>query len=379
MTTATGPADIRPFTIAIDDADLDDLRERLGRTRFPQPLPGDDWDLGVPIGYLRELVDYWRETYDWRREEARLNELPHFLTEIDGQQIHFVHVRSEREDATPLLLTHGWPGSFVEFLELIERLRGDFHLVVPSLPGFAFSSPLREAGWDTARIARAWIELMDRLGYARFGVQGGDLGAGVSPEIGRVVPDRVIGVHVNGSVGVPLHGPDEAERATYTPLEADRLAQVEAFMNEQFGYIAIQSTRPQLIGVALTDSPVGQLAWILDKFREWTHPRSALPDTIVDRDRLLTNVMLYWLTRTAGSAAYVGYAQEAGWGVPVEKSPVPTAAIMFAHDVGIRRYAEAEHTIVRWTDVEGRGGHFAALEEPELLAADIEEFFASLS
>ena len=379
MTTATGPADIRPFTIAIDDADLDDLRERLGRTRFPAPLPGDDWDTGVPIGYLRELVDYWRDAYDWRREEARLNELPHFLTEIDGQQIHFVHVRAEREDATPLLLTHGWPGSFVEFLELIERLRGDFHLVVPSLPGFAFSSPLREAGWDTARIARAWIELMDRLGYARFGVQGGDLGAGVSPEIGRVVPDRVIGVHVNGSVGVPLHGPDEAERATYTPLEADRLAQVEAFMNEQFGYIAIQSTRPQLIGVALTDSPVGQLAWILDKFREWTHPRSALPDTIVDRDRLLTNVMLYWLTGTAGSAAYVGYAQEAGWGVPVEKSPVPTAAIMFAHDVGVRRYAEAEHTIVRWTDVEGRGGHFAALEEPELLAADIEEFFASLS
>ena len=379
MTTATGPADIRPFTIAIDDADLDDLRERLGRTRFPTPLPGDDWDLGVPIGYLRELVDYWREAYDWRREEARLNELPHFLTEIDGQQIHFVHVRAEREDATPLLLTHGWPGSFVEFLELIERLRGDFHLVVPSLPGFAFSSPLREAGWDTARIARAWIELMDRLGYARFGVQGGDLGAGVSPEIGRVVPDRVIGVHVNGSTGVPLHGPDEAERATYTPLEADRLAQVEAFMNEQFGYIAIQSTRPQLIGVALTDSPVGQLAWILDKFREWTHPRSALPDTIVARDRLLTNVMLYWLTGTAGTAAYVGYAQEAGWGVPVEKSPVPTAAIMFAHDVGIRRYAEAEHTIVRWTDVEGRGGHFAALEEPELLATDIEEFFAGRS
>jgi epoxide hydrolase len=379
MTTATGPADIRPFTIAIDDADLDDLRERLSRTRFPAPLPGDDWDTGVPIGYLRELVDYWREAYDWRREEARLNELPQFLTDIDGQQIHFVHVRAEQEDATPLLLTHGWPGSFVEFLELIERLRGDFHLVVPSLPGFAFSSPLREAGWDTARIARAWIELMDRLGYPRFGVQGGDLGAGVSPEIGRVVPDRVIGVHVNGSVGVPLHGPDEAERASYTPLEADRLAQVEAFMNEQFGYIAIQSTRPQLIGVALTDSPVGQLAWILDKFREWTHPRSALPDTIVDRDRLLTNVMLYWLTGTAGSAAYVGYAQEAGWGVPVEKSAVPTAAIMFAHDVGIRRYAETEHTIVRWTDVEGRGGHFAALEEPELLATDIEEFFAGRS
>jgi pimeloyl-ACP methyl ester carboxylesterase len=378
MTTATS-TDIRPFTIAIEDGDLDDLQERLARTRFPAPLPGDDWDTGVPVGYLRELVDYWQHTYDWRREEAQLNRLPHFLTEIDGQQIHFVHLRSDRTAATPLLLTHGWPGSFVEFLELIERLRGDFHLVVPSLPGFAFSGPVTDAGWDKARIARAWVELMDRLGYARFGVQGGDIGAAVSPEVARVAPDRVIGVHLNGNVGMPLHGPDETERATLTPLEADRLARVEAFMNEEFGYIAIQSTRPQLIGAALVDSPVGLLAWIVDKFRQWTHPRSVLPDQIIDRDRLLTNVMLYWLTGTAGSAAYVGYAQETSWGVPVEKSPVPTAVIVFAHDAGVRRYAEVDHTIVRWTDVEGRGGHFAALEEPDLLAADIEEFFASLS
>ena len=378
MTTATS-TDIRPFTIAIEEGDLDDLQERLARTRFPAPLPGDDWDTGVPVGYLRELVDYWQHTYDWRREEAQLNRLPHFLTEIDGQQIHFVHLRSDRTAATPLLLTHGWPGSFVEFLELIERLRGDFHLVVPSLPGFAFSGPVTDAGWDKARIARAWVELMDRLGYARFGVQGGDIGAAVSPEVARVAPDRVIGVHLNGNVGMPLHGPDETERATLTPLEADRLARVEAFMNEEFGYIAIQSTRPQLIGAALVDSPVGLLAWIVDKFRQWTHPRSVLPDQIIDRDRLLTNVMLYWLTGTAGSAAYVGYAQETSWGVPVEKSPVPTAVIVFAHDAGVRRYAEVEHTIVRWTDVEGRGGHFAALEEPDLLAADIEDFFASLS
>ena len=378
MTTATSTV-IRPFTIAIEDGDLDDLQERLARTRFPAPLPGDDWDTGVPVGYLRELVDHWQHTYDWRREEAQLNRLPHFLTEIDGQQIHFVHLRSDRTAATPLLLTHGWPGSFVEFLELIERLRGDFHLVVPSLPGFAFSGPVTDAGWDKARIARAWVELMDRLGYARFGVQGGDIGAAVSPEVARVAPDRVIGVHLNGNVGMPLHGPDETERATLTPLEADRLARVEAFMNEEFGYIAIQSTRPQLIGAALVDSPVGLLAWIVDKFRQWTHPRSVLPDQIIDRDRLLTNVMLYWLTGTAGSAAYVGYAQETSWGVPVEKSPVPTAVIVFAHDAGVRRYAEVDHTIVRWTDVEGRGGHFAALEEPDLLAADIEEFFASLS
>ena len=379
MTTSTGPADIRPFTLAIEQSALDDLHDRLARTRFPAPLPGDDWDTGVPVAYLRGLVDHWRDAYDWRKEEARLNELPQFVTEIDGQPIHFVHVRSPREDATPLVLTHGWPGSFVEFLELIELLRDEFHLVVPSLPGFAFSSPVTDAGWDTMRTARAWVALMDRLGYERFGVQGGDIGAGVSPDVARVAPDRVIGVHVNGSLGTPLHGPDEAERATLTPLERDRVARVEAFMAEEFGYIAIQSTRPQLIGAALVDSPVGLLAWIIDKFRQWTHPRGTLPDQIVDRDRLLTNVMLYWLTGTAGSAAYVGYASAGAWGEPEQRSPVPTAAIMFAHDVGIRRYAEAEHTIVRWTDVEGRGGHFAALEEPELLAADIREFFAGLS
>ena len=370
---------LRPFTIAIEDGVLDDLHDRLGRTRLPAPLPGDDWDTGLPITYLRELVDHWRNAYDWRREEARLNRLPQFVTEIDGQRIHVVHVRSERDHAIPLLLTHGWPGSFVEFLELIDALRGDFHLVVPSLPGFGFSSPVTDAGWETNRIARAWVELMNQLGYDRFGVHGGDIGAAVSPEVARVAPQRVIGVHVNGSIGTPLHGPDEAERATLTPLESDRLARVEAFMTEEFGYIAIQSTRPQLIGAALVDSPVGLLAWIIDKFRQWTYPRETLPDRIIDRDRLLTNVMLYWLTATAGSAAYVGYAQESAWGAPVERSPVPTGAIMFAHDVGIRRYAEAEHTIVRWTDVQGRGGHFAALEESKLLATDIQEFFTSLT
>ena len=375
MTTAS---DLRPFTIAIEDAALDDLRDRLARTRFPAPLPGDGWDTGVPVAYLRELVDHWRNAYYWRAQEARLNELPQLITEIDGQPIHVVHVRSAREGATPLLLTHGWPGSFVEFLELIEDLRSDFHLVVPSLPGFGFSSPVTDAGWDTPRIARAWVTLMDRLGYEQSGVQGGDIGAVVSPEVARVAPERVIGVHVNGNLGMALHGPDEEERATLTALEQDRVRRTEAFMTEEFGYIAIQSTRPQLIGAALVDSPVGLLAWIVDKFRQWTHPRETLPDQVIDRDRLLTNVMLYWLTGTAGSAAYVGYAQESAWGVPVEKSLVPTAAIVFAHDAGIRRYAEAEHTIVRWTDVEGRGGHFAALEEPELLAADIRAFFADL-
>ncbi len=379
--------EIRPFHLDIPQAALDELAAKLAATRWPAPLPGDGWDTGVPTAWLRTLVEHWRTGYDWRAAERELNAIPQFTTVIDGQRIHFLHARSPEPGALPLILTHGWPGSVVEFLDLVGPLTdprahggdaGDaFHVVIPSLPGFGFSGPVSDAGWDTNRIARAWAELMRRLGYARFGAQGGDVGAGVCAELGRVAPDRVVGVHVNGGPGpmppVPL--PDE-ERAALSALEQDRVARIEAFLQEEFGYIAVQSTRPQTLGYGLVDSPVGQLAWIMDKFREWTHPRHALPEEVVDRDRLLTNVMLYWLTGTAGSAAYVGYAQAEGWG-PKENSGVPTAALVFAHDVGIRRYAERENTIVRWTDVD-RGGHFAALEEPDLLLQDVREFFGSL-
>jgi len=250
-----------------------------------------------------------------------------------------------------------------------------FHLVIPTLPGFGFSGPVTDAGWGTTRIASVWAELMRRLGYQRFGVQGGDIGAAVSPDVACVAPHDVVGVHVNGSLGMPTPNPDEAERDSLTDLERDRLARVEAFMTEEYGYIAIQSTRPQTLAAGLVDSPAGQLAWIIDKFREWTHPRSTLPDQIINRDRLLTNAMIYWLTSTAGTAAYVGYAQAGGWGAPKETSGVPTGAIMFAHNISIRRYAETENTITHWTDTPDRGGHFAALEEPELLTDDIRTFF----
>jgi len=288
----------------------------------------------------------------------------------------------------PLILTHGWPGSVAEFLDVIGPLTdprahgGDpadaFQVVIPSLPGFGFSGPVREGGWSMQRIAAAWIELMNRLGYERFGVQGGDLGASVAPEIGRAAPDRVVGVHVNGGASYPPMPIDDDERATLTDLERDRLARIEGFMQEEFGYIAIQSTRPQTLAYGLVDSPVGQLAWIMDKFQAWTHPREAIPESVIDRDWLLTNASIYWFTGTAGSAAYVGYAQDSGWGVTKEPSGVPTAAIVFAHDVAIRRYNEAENTITRWTDVEDRGGHFAALEEPQLLVEDIRTFFSAL-
>lgn len=380
--------DVQPFEVNIPQQDLDDLRERLARTRWPSEVPGAGWDRGVPLDYPKELAEYWRTRYDWREHEARLNGFPQFTTEIDGQNVHFLHVRSPDPGALPLILTHGWPGSVVEFLGIIGPLSdprshgGDpadaFHLVIPSLPGFGFSGPTREAGWDTRRIAGAWAELMGHLGYERYGAQGGDIGAAVAPQLGRAAPDRVVGVHVNGGPGpMPELPLSEDELASLTEVEHDRIRRIEAFKQEEFGYIAIQATRPQTLAYALTDSPVGQLTWVMDKFREWTHPRPALPDQVIDRDRLLTNATLYWLTGTAGSSAYVGYAQEGGWGVPKEDSGVPTGVIVFAHDIGIRRYAERENTIVRWTDVD-RGGHFAAMEEPDLLVGDMRDFFRRL-
>jgi pimeloyl-ACP methyl ester carboxylesterase len=379
---------IKPFVIDIPQSTLADLQDRLAAARLPAALPGDDWDTGVPVAWLSEMVEYWRTGYDWRAAEKQLNEFPQYTTEIDGQRIHFLHVKSAEPDALPLMLTHGWPGSIVEFLDLIGPLTdpasygGDaadaFHLVIPSLPGFGFSGPTSDGGWTTDRTGRAWAELMNRLGYDRYAVQGGDIGATVSAEVGRADREHVIGVHTNGGPGPIAPYPMPAEElASLSPIEQDRVARINAFMQEEFGYVAIQSTRPQTLAYGLVDSPVGQLAWIMDKFREWTHPRATLPDAIIDRDRLLTNVMLYWLTGTAGTAAYIGYAQAAAWGATKENSGVPTAALILAHDVAIRRYVEQENTITRWTDVP-RGGHFAALEEPELLTTDVREFFRDL-
>lgn len=379
------PDRIEPFTIEIPDSDLVDLGDRLARTRFPAPLPGDSWDTGVPVAYLRALVEYWQHGYDWRLAERAINAWPQYLTNIDGTRIHFLHVPSPNASALPLVITHGWPGSVAEFLDIIGPLAdpashgGDpadaFHVVIPSLPGFGFSGPVPDSGWNAERIARTWAELMRRLGYDHYGAQGGDIGAGVSVALGGAAPGHVVGIHVNGSIGMPDPDASEAEQATMTDLERRRVASVQEFMREQFGYIAIQSTRPQTLAAALVDSPVGQLAWIVDKFREWTYPREALPDAVIDRDRLLTNVMIYWLTGTGGSSAYVGYAQPPPE-THHESSTVPTGVIMFDHDVGIRRYAGAAN-ITTWTDID-RGGHFAALEEPNLLVEHVRGFFRDL-
>jgi epoxide hydrolase len=370
---------IRPFLIDVPQADVDDLRDRLARTRWPDQLPGVGWDYGIELGVVQELAEYWRTGYDWRAAERRLNAFPQFTTVIDGQNVHFMHVRSAEPDALPLIMTHGWPGSVVEFTEVIGPLtdpaahggdrRDAFHMVVPSIPGFGFSGPTRERGWNVRRIARAWDELMRRLGYSRYGAQGGDWGSGISRELGVIVPEHVIGVHLNMlSPVMPADPPADLSEA-----DLARVERLRAFRRTGSGYGAIQSTRPQTVGYGLTDSPAGQLAWIAEKFGEWTDGGLVA----VDRDQMLTNISVYWLTRTAGSSARLYYeaARAGSWGAPAP-STVPTGVAVFPAEIAapVRRLAELSNHIVHWTEFD-RGGHFAAMEEPDLLVGDVREFF----
>jgi epoxide hydrolase len=381
-------AEIRPFRVEVPQADLDDLDQRLARARWPVEPAGVGWSRGVPVGYLKGLAEYWRTGYDWRRQEARLNQHPQFITTIDGATLHFLHVRSPQPAATPLLLIHGWPGSIVEFLDLIGPLTdpaahgGDpadaFHLVIPSLPGFGLSGPLADTGWSYQRMAGALVELMARLGYERYGVQGGDIGAFVAPVVGRLAPDRVVGVHVNALITFPSGDP--AELADLTEAEQQRMARMRHFQEDMQGYSAIQSTRPQTLAYGLTDSPMGQLAWIVEKFKEWTDPAAELPEDAVDRDHLLTNVNLYWFTATAGSSAnyYYEVAHDPTLWQPRERGTVPTGvAVSLTQDVAVRRLAERDHNVVHWSEFD-RGGHFAAMENPEFLVGDVRAFFRTL-
>lgn len=385
--TARPDTETRPFRIEVPQADLDDLRERLTRTRWPDELPDVGWRYGASLSHLKELAEYWRSTYDWRVHEARLNQFPQFTTIIDGQNVHFLHVRSPEPDAVPLLLTHGWPGSIAEFMNVIEPLAdprshgGDpadaFHLVVPSIPGFGFSGPTRDTGWDVRRIATAWAELMRRLGYQRYGAQGGDWGAPISRDLGLIDPDHVVGVHLNAFTTFPPQ--DAAALADLTEVEQARLEVLTRLRKEMWGYAKLQSTRPQTLGYGLTDSPAGQLAWIVDVFT-FLKDSTAAPQDDIDRDHLLTNVMLYWLTGTAGFAAriyYEGAHSRTGYGQQNKPSTVPTGIAVFPEDVSIRRFAERSNNIVHWSEFD-RGGHFAAMQAPDLFLGDVRKFFRPL-
>ena len=376
---------IERFAIQIDDAALEDLRRRLAQTRLPDQIEGSGWEYGIPCDYLRELLEYWRDRYDWRAQEARLNQLPHFRTRIDGQKIHFIHARSPHPDAFPLLLTHGWPGSVLEFLEVIPRLtqpelhggsQADaFHVIAPSLPGYGFSEPTRTRGWDVPRIARCFIELMSRLGYPRYGAQGGDWGAQVTTRIGALDPQHCAAIHLNMPNGIrpeepcPLSEQDKAD-----------LAALARFQSEESGYALEQATKPQTLGVALNDSPAGLLAWIVEKFRAWSdcdgHPENAFT-----RDQLITNVMLYWLTQTATSSARLYWeSRNSGmWSEKPEFVRVPTGVARYPKEVlrFPRPWVEKQYNVTHWAEMP-RGGHFAAMEQPELFVANLRDFFRTV-
>ena len=351
--------DIRPFRIEIPQRDLDDLHDRLARTRWPDSLPGTGWERGVPNPYLRDLATYWRTTYDWRAAEASLNEIPQFSTAIEGQPIHFFHLRSPEPDAMPLLLTHGWPSSPVEFLKVIGPLTdpgrqgGDpadaFHVVIPSLPGYGFSTPVTQPGWGNLfRVAQAWAELMNRLGYDRYAVHGTDVGSGVSGILAMVDAARVTGLHITGTSAATPFGPP-VQTEGLSPADRARAERFNAFREDGMGYLHLQATRPQTLGYALTDSPAGQLAWIVEKFREWTDPAAGQPQDAVDRDQLLANVSIFWFTKAGASSAHATYegmrawremaaraGHEAGAFGPGHPVQPPTGVAVFAGDTGIK-------------------------------------------
>ena len=378
--------EITPFRVDVPDAVLDDLYERLARIRFPEQLPDAGWDYGTERSYLQELVEHWRTRYDWRAREARMNELDHFLAEVDGQRVHFVHARSPEPDALPLVISHGWPGSIVEFLDVVGPLSdprahgGDpadaFHVVTPSLPGYAFSGPTQERGWDVRRIAEAFAMLMAGLGYDRYGAQGGDWGSMISTQLALVDPEHVCGVHLNMLVASAPPGDD---LSTLTEAEQRALADAAAYFEHDSGYMKIQATKPQTIGYALDDSPAGLAAWIVEKFRSWSDCDGDVERSFT-KDQLLDDIMCYWVTGTAHSSARLYYeTTRSGRFGPGERVEVPTGAAVFPREIFRvpRRWAEHSFNLVHWTEMP-RGGHFAAMEVPDLFVDDVRTFFRAL-
>jgi epoxide hydrolase len=367
-------AHINPFRIAVPDADLADLKDRLARTRWPEAECVDDWSQGIPLCYTRELADYWADEYDWRTREAALNRFDQFSTEIDGLDIHFIHQRSAAKDAFPLLITHGWPGSIVEFDKVIEPLTAaGFDVVCPSLPGYGFSGKPSGTGWGVEKIAEAWETLMGRLGYERYGAQGGDWGAAVTTQIGRN-EGRCVAIHLN----MPLARPPAALENP-TDEEQQALARAGYYRKWDNGYAKQQSTRPQTIGYGLTDSPVGQLAWIVEKFWSWTDCDGRL-ESVLTKDELLDNVMLYWLTASAASSARLYWESFRVFGRRErERVELPTGVASFPKEIlrAPRNWCEVGYNITHWTNMP-RGGHFAAFEQPELFVDDVRAFFATV-
>ena len=374
---------MREFRIDIPEAELDDLQQRLARTRWPDPATVDGWTQGVPLDYARELCDYWMNRYDWRRCEADLNAWPQFRTGLDGGaddivDIHLIHARSPHEDALPLLLTHGWPGSVIEFLDVLDDLtnppdpRDAFHVIAPSLPGYGFSAKPTLTGWGVERIAVAWAQLMDRLGYERYGAQGGDWGSMITSALGIAAPENLVGIHLTMPVALR---PDDA--APLTREEERGIAARKVFEKIGTGYSAQQTTRPQTLGYGLADSPMGQAAWIIEKFWDWTDSAGP-PENVIRRDRLLDNVMLYWLPDNGASSARLYW--ESYRKRRLDTVSVPTGVTLFPRELWRlpRAWIEERYTDLRhWSEPE-TGGHFASLEQPEVFVDELRTFFRPL-
>ncbi|NIH79108.1 epoxide hydrolase family protein [Amycolatopsis viridis] len=375
-----------PFQIDIPEEELTDLRERLLRTRWPDEEPVGDWSQGVPLAYLRELCEYWATQYDWRATERRLNALPQYRTEIDGVGIHFLHVRSPHENALPLILTHGWPGSVLEFEKAIPLLTEPddpadaFHVVVPSLPGYGFSDRPTTPGWGVQRIAAAWRELMAGLGYERYGAQGSDWGTSVTTSMGQQDRGQLAGIHVMP----PIAAPDPATFDDLTPAEEAALADLRHAAAHETGYSEEMTTKPQTVGYALTDSPAGLCAWIVEKIASWTDS-GGRPEKVLTRDEMLDNITLYWLTRTAASSArlyWESFRQVGEWfnTATDDTVPVPTGCTVFPKEMPrpSRRWAAQRYTDIRHWSEPDRGGHFAAWEQPGLFAEEVRAFFRTV-
>ena len=374
---------IRPFQIAVPDAVLQDLRVRLHNTRWPEAELVNDWSQGAPLAWIQDICAYWADGFDWRKQEAALNRFPQFMTVIDDIDIHFIHALSPHATAMPLLLTHGWPGSIAEFHKVIEPLTNPtlfggkaedaFHVVCPSLPGFGFSGKPTTTGWGVDRIAQAWAQLMARLGYARYAAQGGDWGSAVTSSVGAQDHAHCLGIHITLAMGSrpQLNGEP-------TPEEKIALQGMDYYRQWDSGYSTQQATRPQTLGYALTDSPAGQAAWILEKFWAWTDC-DGHPENILTRDELLTNVMLYWATASATSSAHLYWES---FGKPELKLPitVPTGVAVFPKEIitPVRSWMAARYTHITHWSVMPKGGHFAAMEQPDLLVPELRRFFATL-
>ncbi len=373
-------SDIRPFTVEIEQAAIDDLQNRLAHTRWPEAETPDDWSQGIPLAYTREVVEYWRDEYNMQRLAERLNAYDNFLTEIDGVDVHFLHVRSARDDAKPLILTHGWPGSVVEFLNVIEPLSAPedasapaFHLVIPSLVGYGFSGKPEKPGWGVEKIGSAWAQLMSRLGYDSYFAQGGDWGAIVTSAIARVDPEHCAGIHLNMVVAPP-----DPNAEDLTELEISGLQGMQYYQDWDSGYSKQQSTRPQTLGYALVDSAAGQAAWILEKFWAWTdcdgHPENAL-----NRDEMLDNIMVYWLNAAGASSARL-YWESFGGALGGNPITVPMGGAIFPKEIfrTSRRFAENVYkNIVHWSEFD-KGGHFAAFEQPTVFVDDVRACFSQI-